>query len=127
MSTPHMVPHWARFHILRIGRPNTVLMVNEDGTRVCCSLSPGSPPVKEHRKILEVKANGHCELCSSPLNGRGQVDHIRSVKAFADDASLSIYEAFRQCWEIANLRLICGPCNNERNRRIKTDRVAVVS
>lgn len=111
-----MIPQWARFHILRIGRPCTVLTVNQDGTRVSCTMVPGSPPVKEHRNLLAGKANGICELCGEPLNGNSQVDHIRTVKAFADD-TLEIFEAFRLCWDMANLRLICGPCNNARNRR----------
>lgn len=112
-----MVPQWARFHILRIGRPGTMLVVSEDETRVRCKLGPESPPVREHRNILEAKSNGICELCNRPLDGNTQVDHIRPVKAFADDISLGILEAFQQCWDLANLRLICGSCNNARNRK----------
>ena len=113
-----MVPQWARFHILRIGCPSTILTANQDETRAACTLAPGSPPAKEHREILLARAkDGKCEFCGEPLDGNSQIDHVRTVKEFTDDMTLDIFEAFRQCWDLANLRLVCGRCNNARNRK----------
>ncbi|HVB88549.1 MAG TPA: hypothetical protein VNK23_17955 [Candidatus Dormibacteraeota bacterium] len=79
--------------------------------------------VKKYCRKLVEKQGGICPLCKDrdhPLDGRAQVDHIISVKSFADDLSIPLTEAYMRCHALNNLRAVHPECNNARNRKISS-------
>jgi hypothetical protein len=76
--------------------------------------------VKKHRRALVEKQKGVCPLCNGergPLDDRACVDHIKTVKSFADNLALPLTEAYLQCHALDNLRAVHPACNGERNRK----------
>lgn len=75
--------------------------------------------VKKYRRKLIEKQNGVCPVCNDatrPLDDKAQVDHIISVKTFADDLTIPLTEAYLRCHAPDNLRAVHRECNNARNR-----------
>jgi hypothetical protein len=76
--------------------------------------------VRKYRQVLIEKQNHICPLCNNekggPLDNRAHVDHIISVKWFADNVALPLTEAYLQCHALENLRAVHPKCNNDRNR-----------
>jgi 5-methylcytosine-specific restriction endonuclease McrA len=73
----------------------------------------GSP--KKVRKQLVAQQKGLCALCTEPLDGDIHIDHIKPVKEFSEDLSISLTDAILQCWTLENLRATHGKrCNLRR-------------
>ncbi len=80
--------------------------------------------VKKHRRVLVEKQKGVCPLCNGecgPLDSRAHVDHIISVKSFADNLTLPLTEAYLRCHAPDNLRAVHPKCNSDRNRKGRTE------
>jgi 5-methylcytosine-specific restriction endonuclease McrA len=75
------------------------------------------PSTRKHRKKL-IEGQKTCPLCGKPLDGKVEIDHIKSVKSFADDLSIPLTEAYVRCHSLENLRAVHHKCNNGRNRKI---------
>lgn len=83
----HVLRHWHR----RVGSPQRV------------------------RKVLVEKQNGLCALCGERLHNDIHIDHIKTVREFSEDLSISLTDAILQCWTIENLRATHGRrCNLRR-------------
>ena len=89
------------------------------------------PSVRKYRQRLIEDQNKVCPVCKGkqgPLDSfqkspklRVQVDHIRSVKSFADDLTIPLTEAYQQCRDVRNLQAVHAICNNARNRKNRTE------
>jgi 5-methylcytosine-specific restriction endonuclease McrA len=80
--------------------------------------------VKKYRRDLVKNQNGVCPLCKGergPLDSRAHVDHIISVRAFADDLTVPLTEAYIRCHAFENLQAVHPKCNSDRNRKNRTD------
>jgi hypothetical protein len=65
---------------------------------------------------LIVRDGKACALCLDALDGDIHVDHIKTVKEFAEDLTITLTDAILQCWTIENLRLTHGAKCNLRRR-----------
>ena len=76
--------------------------------------------VGKHRKTLIEKQKGICPLCEGKLgllDSRAHVDHIKSVKEFAENLALPLTKAYIHCHALENLRAVHPKCNSDRNRK----------
>lgn len=67
------------------------------------------------------KQKGICPICKGgrKLDSRAQVDHIVTVKEFANKLTLPLTKAYKQCRDLKNLRAVHPKCNNAQNRKAK--------
>lgn len=65
--------------------------------------APGTHTPADINKIRKLQRD-RCALCRLPLNGKGEIDHILSIKSGGSN------------WP-RNLQLLCKPCNRSKNAK----------